>query len=83
MSTLLADLFAGYRVEGLTMPIDREEFIRQAERRAVLRAPVEVRLEGIPPEQLVEKLLHEGKTHAMTPEVLEKLRQLIEKSPPA
>ena len=41
-STLVARLFAGYHVEGLTVPITMEEFIRQAEKRAVLRAPVEI-----------------------------------------
>ena len=88
--TLVLDLFAGYQVEGLTVPYTMEDFILEAERRAVLRAPVEMRLEGIPTEmrlegipteQLLEKLIQEGKTHALTPEAREKLRLFLEEPP--
>ena len=58
-STLVADLFAGYHVEGLTMPITMEEFIRQAEERAVLRAPVEMRLKGLKLEERLQGIASE------------------------
>ena len=82
-STLVADLFAGYTVEGLTMPITMEEYIRQAERRAVLRAPVSMRLDGLTPEQLLDKLLQDESVQQLTPEAREKLRRLYEELPPA
>ena len=75
-STLVLDLFKGYRVEGLTVPITMEEYIREAKKRLVQDCtvaerlegiPPEQRLEGIPPEQLVEKLLQEGKVARTAP----------------
>ena len=80
-STLVSDLFKGYRVEGLTMPITMEEFIRKAEKRAVLDAPVEIRLEGLTPEQRLDGLTPEQVFQLLTPENREKLRRLIEEQP--
>ena len=80
-SSLLADLFKGYRVEGLTMPITMEEFLRQAEKRAVLGAPVEIRLEGLTPEQRLEGLTPEQVLQKMSPEEREKLRRLHDNPP--
>jgi hypothetical protein len=91
-STLLLDLFGDYEVEGLTMPITMEEFIRQAERRAVLRAPVEIRLEGIPAEQRLEGIPAEQRLEGISPEQIleslapeerEKLRKLLDDPAPS
>ena len=63
------------------MPITRQEFIRQAEKRLIQGARVEDRLEGLNPEerlQCIRQLLQEA-----TPEDREKFRKLFEDTPPA
>ena len=90
-STLVRDLFTGYKVEGLTMPYTMDKFIQEAEKRAVLRASLEVRLEGIPNEQLLQRIPNEERLEGippeqlidrliqqMTPEALEMLQRRIE-----
>ena len=71
-STLVMELFEDYVVEGLTMPVNREEFIRQAKRRAVREATVEERLEGLDATQIADGL---------PPDECEKLRRLLEQRP--
>ncbi len=96
-STLVADLCAGYTVEGLTMPITMEEYIRNSRKRTIQEASVEERLEGIPSEQRLEGIPSEQRlegipteqiidtlfTQTLTPEAREKLRRLYEELPPA
>ena len=64
-STLVLELFADYRVEGLNVPITMEEFIRKARKKLIQEAPIEERLEGLTPEQLLEQVSAE--------EILERL----------
>jgi hypothetical protein len=71
-STLILRLFEGYKVENLTMPVDREEFLRDAKKFIVQHSTPEERLEGLTPEQRLEGL---------TPEEREKLRRLLEDAP--
>ena len=80
-STLVMDLFAGYRVEGLDVPYTMEEFIKEAEERAVLRAPVELRLKGIPAEQRLAGIPPEQRLADLTPEQREELRRLLNDPP--
>ena len=62
------ELFADYRVEGLNMPVDRDEFIRRAKRRAVQESTPEERLEGLTPEQLLQRLTPEQRLAGVPPE---------------
>ena len=87
-TSLLADLFADYKAEGLTMPYTMEEFMKEVDKRAVSRVPIDVlleaipdekRLEGIPPEKLVEGLIREGSAGQLTPDALESLQRFIER----
>jgi hypothetical protein len=73
----------------LTVPITMEEYIRQAEGRAVLRAPVKMRLEGLTleqrlqglsAEQLLEMLTPEQIVARLKPEAREKLRRFLDES---
>ena len=80
-STLLRDQFAGYRVEGLTVPITMEEFLRQADARAIARASVEELLEGIPLEKRIEGFTTEQILEALTAEFRERMRLLLNESP--
>ena len=80
-SSLLRDLFAGYRVEGLTVPIAMEEFLRQADKHAVARASVEQLLEGIPLEKRIEGFTNEQILEALTAEFRERMRQLLNEPP--
>ncbi len=91
-STLVADLFAGYHVEGLTMPYTMEEFIRQAEERLMQRATVATRLKGLTPEEVLQTfrvdqrlqgVSPEQMVETLTPEAREKLRKLLDNPPPA
>ena len=52
------------------MPITMEEYIRQAERRAVLRAPVKLRLEGLTPQQRLEGMSLEQRLQGLSAEQL-------------
>ena len=95
-STLVADLFANYRVEGLTMPVDKDEFMKQAKKRIIQDCTAEERLEGIPSEQRLagipseqrlagipsEQLLDRLISQKLTPDAREKLRSLYEELPP-
>jgi hypothetical protein len=84
MSTLVADLFAGYRVEGLTMPVNKEEFLKQAKKRIVQDCTVEERLEGLSSEQILARMAPEQRLEGVTPEqMLEKLLSAPELSPEA
>jgi hypothetical protein len=56
-------------VENLTMPVDREEVLREARKFIVRHAPAEERLEGLSPEQMVR---------SMTPEQREQMRRLLD-----
>ena len=67
-TSLLRDLFAGYRVVGLTVPITMEEFLRNADKRAMARATVEERLEGIPAEEMRKRMTPEECLEGITPE---------------
>ena len=67
-STLVSLLFAGYRVENLTMPVDRERFLRDAEKFIVQQSPVEVRLEGLTPEQRLQGIPLEQRLEGISPE---------------
>ena len=58
-STLVSKLFADYRVEGLTMPVDRAEFIRNAKRQLLQECTPEERLEGLTPAQILQTLTPE------------------------
>ena len=73
------------------MPYTMDKFIQEAEKRAVLRASLEVRLEGIPNEQLLQRIPNEERLEGippeqlidrliqqMTPEALEMLQRRIE-----
>ena len=89
-STLVADLFAGYHVDGLTMPYTMEEFIRQADKRAIQRSTIEERLEGLTPGQVIDRLppehrlaglTPEQRLAGLTPEQREELRKLLENLP--
>ena len=86
-TTLVACLFDGYRVENLTMPVDREQFLRDTKKSIIQNAPVEARLEGLtseqrmaglPPEQLVEQLIREAKQGKLPPGSKETLRRLLD-----
>ena len=86
-STLVADLFADYRVEGLTMPVNKEEFMQRAKKRILQDCTDEERLEGISPEQMRARLTPEERLEGLTPEQVfqkmspddrEKLRRLLE-----
>ncbi len=87
-STLVLKLFGDYSVEGLTMPVDREEFLKKAKKRIVQESTVEERLEGLTPEQvrarltpeqLLEGFLQEGSEVQLTPDAVERLQRLIER----
>ena len=89
-TTLVARLFAGYRVENLTMPVDREEFLRNARRMLIQEATVQERLEGLSSEQLLERISPEQRLEdispeqvfqGLTPDKRENLRRLLEKPP--
>jgi hypothetical protein len=67
-STLVLELFADYHVEGITMPVDREAFIRRAKRRVVQESTPEERLEGLTPEQRLAGLPLEERLEGLTPE---------------
>ena len=87
-STLVADLFANYRVEGLTMPVNKEEFMKQAKKRIIQDCTIEERLEGISPDQRLEgipteQLIDRLFAQKLTPDTREKLRRLYEEPPPA
>ena len=58
-STLVADLFAGYHVEGLTMPYTMEEYIRKVHKQWIQEATVEERLEGLKLEQRLQGVTSE------------------------
>jgi hypothetical protein len=90
-TSLRADLFGGYEAEGLTMPYTMDEFMKEVDKRAVRRAPFDVRLEGIPDEKRLEGIpiakrlegislanLLEG----LSPEDREVMRRLLGDSPP-
>ena len=81
-STLILRLFAGYRVENLTMPVDREAFLRDAKKFIVKHSTPEERLEGLTPEQRLEGIPPEQRLRGLTPEEREKLRRLLENLPP-
>ena len=77
----MARLFEGYDVENLTMPVDREEFLRKARRRIFQEATVQERLEGLSSEQRLEGISPEQVFQKMTPDDREKLRRLLEEPP--
>jgi hypothetical protein len=80
-STLVLELFGGYAVEGLTVPVNREEFLKKAKKRIVQESTVEERLEGLSADQLLEKLIQEGKAQELTPDAREKLRRFLNDPP--
>lgn len=80
-STMVLDLFEGYRVEGLTMPVNREEFLKEAKKRIVQGCTVEERLEGLSPEDLLALLSPEKLLAKLTPDAREKFRQLLDNPP--
>jgi hypothetical protein len=67
-STLVSKLFADYRVEGLTMPVDRAEFIRNAKRQLLQECTPEERLVGLLPEQRLAGLPSEQRLDGVPPE---------------
>jgi hypothetical protein len=66
-STLLRNLIAQYREEGIPMPETIEEFNQRVRREVIHEAPIEERLEGIPPEDRLTGL---------TPEQLQRIEEL-------
>ena len=82
-TSLLADLFADYKAEGLTMPYTMDEFMKEVEKRAVRRASFDVRLEGIPPEKRLEGIPPEKRLEGLTPKDREVMRRLLDDPPPA
>ena len=71
-STLVARLFEGYHVEGLTMPVTREEVLREA---------VEVLRHTLPRKLLLEGMTPEERLEGTTPEDREMLRRLLAEPP--
>jgi hypothetical protein len=67
-TSLVADLFDGYEVEGLTMPYTLEEFMKEVDKRAVRRAPFDLRLEGIPDEKRLEGIPDEKRLEGIPTE---------------
>jgi hypothetical protein len=80
-STLVLELFADYRVEGLTVPVDREAFLKKAKKRIVQESTVEERLEGLTLEQILASLAPEQIIQGLSPTDREKLRRLLEEPP--
>ena len=81
----------GYnRVEGLTMPITMDEYIRKIHKQWIQEATVEERLEGLKTEQrlqgvpLAQRLqgVTPEEVERLTPEDREKFRKLFENPPP-
>ena len=75
-STLVLKLFGDYVVEGLTMPVDREDFLKKAKKRIVQESTIEERLEGLAPAQRLEGLAPAQRLEGLAPE------QIIEGMPP-
>ena len=81
-SSLVARLFAGYRVEGLKMPYTREEVVREA-KEFLRREAIQVMLEEMPIEKRLEGITPEQRLQGMTPEEREHLRRLLDAPPPS
>ena len=73
------------------MPYTMEEFIRQANKRAIQRSTIEERLKGLTPEEVLQAfpvdqrlqgVTPEQMFETLTPEAREKLRKLLENPHP-
>lgn len=64
------------------MPYTMDEFMKEADKRAVSRAPFDVRLEGIPPEKRLEGISPEKRLEGLTPEDREVMRRLLDDPAP-
>jgi hypothetical protein len=73
-STLLLNLIARYRQEGIPMPETLEEFAKRAKTELLKNMPPEERLEGLSPEERLEGLSSEERLRGLPPE--ERLRGL-------
>jgi hypothetical protein len=73
-NTLVGKLLDRYKEEGLQMPYTMEDFRREAKKDALRELTPDERLEGLPPEKLLEKLTPEERLEGLPPEkLLEKL----------
>ncbi len=75
-STLIYQLFEGYRREGINMPYTMEEFRREFTEEFLNDLTPEQRLKGLPPEERLKGLPPEERVAGLS---LEQLEQLVEK----
>jgi len=82
-STLLRELFEGYKLEGLPMPYTLEQQIRDSKKFILERASHEELLAIIPVEKRLEGISVERRLEGLSPEEeAEMLRLLLSKRPP-
>jgi hypothetical protein len=67
-TSIVNQLFADYRMEGLTMPYTMEDFRRDVAREHVHELTPEERLAGLPPEERLAGLPPEQRLQGLSPE---------------
>jgi hypothetical protein len=83
VSTMLFDLVARYREEGIAMPETLEQYARRRKAELLKQMTPEERLEGIPPEKRLEGLSPDELLKALSPETIEALaKRLKERETP-
>jgi hypothetical protein len=78
VSSVLNDLLSHYNQEGIHMPYTVEEVVQEINDRIIRDAPVEKRLAGLSPEEILKALPLEQLLARLTPEQLARVRAYLD-----